>query len=177
MYRKPFLATTYSSARRLEKLSLTGLELYNPLYELFRSFVDEHKGIKELDINKNSRDVLDSLINRSREIINDDSHRRGTKKVILSADFLQKHPKGNYLSNDIYVNNYEIAVLNPLGGFVIWMNATASKVWRLCNGDNTVGQIIDILQKYFPDEKENTLRSDAIALLVTLENLGLIEMR
>jgi hypothetical protein len=60
----------------------------------------------------------------------------------------------------------EILLYHPTSTKVLYLNETASMIWKLCNGTRTTGEITELLQNAFPeqaatidDEVEATLRN------------------
>ena len=55
----------------------------------------------------------------------------------------------------------EQLLYNPLLTKTIYLNATATLIWSLCNGENTVGHIISLLTQTF-EQSEQVIRTDVI---------------
>ncbi|RLG01443.1 hypothetical protein DRN58_01790 [Thermococci archaeon] len=67
------------------------------------------------------------------------------------------------------------SVTNELEGEVIKLNKTGTAIWELCNGVNTIQDIIKILSKsYKISEKE--LKEDLISFLEMCKNVNLIDL-
>jgi coenzyme PQQ biosynthesis protein PqqD len=47
----------------------------------------------------------------------------------------------------------ELVLLHPARNVIIYANATAALVWQMCDGNNTVGQIIEILSSAYPNAR------------------------
>lgn len=48
----------------------------------------------------------------------------------------------------------EHLLYNPLHMKTVYLNPSATLVWRLCDGDRTVQQIIDLLVESYPESKQ-----------------------
>ena len=55
----------------------------------------------------------------------------------------------------------ELLLYSPESTRSIYMNSTASIIWRLCDGKLTVGEIVNLLQEAFPDAAE-TMEADVV---------------
>ena len=49
----------------------------------------------------------------------------------------------------------EILLYDPQRATGLWLNETASLVWRLCDGQRTVGEIVAFLQGAYPSAAEH----------------------
>ena len=49
----------------------------------------------------------------------------------------------------------ELLLYSPESTRSIYMNSTASIIWRLCDGKLTVSDIVDLLQEAFPEASES----------------------
>jgi len=69
----------------------------------------------------------------------------------------------------------ESLLYSPSSTRTIYLNSTASLVWQLCNGQQSVGEIIDILQQSFPDGGDSVANDvcQCIQQLVTDQALAL----
>jgi coenzyme PQQ biosynthesis protein PqqD len=47
----------------------------------------------------------------------------------------------------------EIVLLHPARNIIIHINETAALVWQLCDGTNSMQQIIEILSTVYPDAR------------------------
>ena len=47
----------------------------------------------------------------------------------------------------------EVVLLHPAKNIIIHSNETAALIWQLCDGNNTVTQIIDLLVSAYPDAR------------------------
>ncbi len=48
----------------------------------------------------------------------------------------------------------EMLIYHPSQTKVVYCNATAALVWRLCNAELTVGEIIDLLTNAYPEARD-----------------------
>lgn len=64
----------------------------------------------------------------------------------------------------------EILLYSPSATRSVYLNSTASLIWRLCDGRNTVGQIIDILSQAYPDAEEDMERDVSQSIEQFMEN-------
>lgn len=48
----------------------------------------------------------------------------------------------------------EIVLLHPFKNIIIHSNETAALIWQMCDGNNTVQDIVDILSGAYPDVKD-----------------------
>ena len=55
----------------------------------------------------------------------------------------------------------ELLLYSPESTRSIYMNSTASIIWRLCDGKLTVGEIVELLVEAFP-EAEDSIEQDVI---------------
>ncbi len=67
----------------------------------------------------------------------------------------------------------EVVILDRAAGFVHQLNATASHIWRACDGAQSVDEIAERLTARFQSEPE-TVRQDVIRTLTDFERLGLL---
>lgn len=47
----------------------------------------------------------------------------------------------------------EFVLLHPARNIIVHINETAALIWQLCDGNNTVGQIVEILSGAYPDAR------------------------
>ncbi len=62
----------------------------------------------------------------------------------------------------------EVLLYNPANNKTLYINKSASVIWQLCNGDQSVEDIIKMIQDAYPGNS-NDLRQD---ILDTLNNLA-----
>lgn len=63
----------------------------------------------------------------------------------------------------------EILLYNPSNNKTLYINKSASVIWQLCNGEQTVGEMIRLIQEAYPEELDN-LQDDVLATLSTLKD-------
>jgi len=61
----------------------------------------------------------------------------------------------------------EVLLYNPANNKTLYINKSASVIWQLCNGEQSVEEIINLIQDAYPS-KDDDLRQD---ILETLKNL------
>jgi len=69
----------------------------------------------------------------------------------------------------------EILLYTEAGTQAVYLNDEAHAVWSLCKEGMTVSQIIEYLEKVYPDQKEQ-IRKDVLTALETLDAHNVIEM-
>ena len=71
----------------------------------------------------------------------------------------------------------ELLLYSPESTRSIYMNSTASIIWRLCDGKSTVGEIIELLEEAFPDAGDSIEKDviDSIELFVSNSAIELNE--
>jgi hypothetical protein len=52
----------------------------------------------------------------------------------------------------------EIVLFHPLKSIIIHSNETAALIWQMCDGNNTVQDIVNILSGAYPDAKDQIAR-------------------
>lgn len=62
----------------------------------------------------------------------------------------------------------EVLLYNPASNQTLYINKSASVIWQLCNGEQSVEEIINMIQDAYPSNEED-LRQD---ILGTLKNLA-----
>jgi len=55
----------------------------------------------------------------------------------------------------------EILLYSPASTRSVYLNSTASLIWRLCDGQQSVGQIIEQLKDAFP-EAQDSIEQDVV---------------
>ena len=63
-----------------------------------------------------------------------------------------------------------VAALNMESGFVHMFEDASARIWQLCNGERTIGQIARAIREEFPD----TRQEDIIEFISKLRENGLI---
>ena len=71
----------------------------------------------------------------------------------------------------------ELLLYSPESTRSIYMNSTASIIWRLCDGKITIGEIVELLQEAFPEAKDSIEQDviDSIELFVNNDAIELSE--
>lgn len=65
------------------------------------------------------------------------------------------HPADGFELEEI---DGEILLYSPSSTRSVYLNSTASLIWRLCDGRNSVRQIVDILSQAYPDAEKDMER-------------------
>ena len=89
-------------------------------------------------------------------------------------DTLIPQVKSNFELEEI---DGELLLYSPQSTRSIYMNSTASIIWRLCDGKLTVGEIVSLLKEAFP-EAEGSIQQDvedSINLFVSNKAIELAE--
>ncbi len=84
-------------------------------------------------------------------------------KEIALHDIAHKKPK---TVDDFQLEEIdgEVLLYSPKATRSIYLNPSASLIWRLCTGEFSTQEIIDSLQEQFPDQAE-TIADDVLATL------------
>ena len=71
----------------------------------------------------------------------------------------------------------ELLLYSPESTRSIYMNSTASIIWRLCDGQLTVGEIVELLKQAFPEAKDSIQQDvvNSIELFVSNDAIELSE--
>ena len=69
----------------------------------------------------------------------------------------------------------ELLLYSPESTRSIYMNSTASIIWRLCDGKLTVGEIVELLKEAFP-EAEDSIEKDVVDSIDLFINSDAIEL-
>ncbi len=88
-------------------------------------------------------------------------------------DINQKIPKG-ISGFELEEIDGELLLYSPSSTRSVFMNSTASVIWRLCDGEQTVDQIIDLLSEAFPEASESIKQDVTDSINLFIEN-GAIE--
>jgi len=69
----------------------------------------------------------------------------------------------------------ELLLYSPESTRSIYMNSTASIIWRLCDGQLTVGEIVELLQEAFPEARDSIEQDviDSIELFISNDAIEL----
>lgn len=68
----------------------------------------------------------------------------------------------------------EVVLLHPARNIIIHANETAALVWQLCDGMNTVDQMIVLLGSAYPEAREQIAR-DVPEIVQKLRELGALD--
>ncbi len=68
----------------------------------------------------------------------------------------------------------EIVLLHPARNIIIHANETAALVWQMCDGINTMEQIIEILSSAYPDARTQ-IAKDVADIIQKLQAQGALE--
>lgn len=67
----------------------------------------------------------------------------------------------------------ELLLYSEQNSSAVYLNDTAQAILSLCSGEMTIGEIIDLLENQYPNEKEQ-IKKDTIASLETLKEQGIL---
>jgi coenzyme PQQ synthesis protein D (PqqD) len=67
----------------------------------------------------------------------------------------------------------EVVILDCVKGYVHQLNATASEIWKVCDGRQSVEDIVTHMTEHFADTPDTVL-SDTLRTLAAFERLGLL---
>jgi hypothetical protein len=70
----------------------------------------------------------------------------------------------------------EILLLDPASERLIHCNVTAALVWRLCDGERTLGEIAALLAEAYPDATD-AIAGDVASAVETLAAEGALALR
>ena len=90
------------------------------------------------------------------------------------VDIVSKTPKG---TSDFELEEIdgELLLYSPGSTRSTYMNSTAFIIWRLCDGTQAVGDIIQLLKEAFPDASER-IEQDVIDSINHFSDNGAIEL-
>ena len=69
----------------------------------------------------------------------------------------------------------EISVYHPILTTAIYLNETGGLIWELCDGERSVGDIIDLLGDHYP-ESRHLIETDVKKIVIQLVNQGIGEL-
>jgi hypothetical protein len=69
----------------------------------------------------------------------------------------------------------ELLLYHPTETKIFYFNQTASLIWQLCDGQNSVSEIITLLNEAYPDAV-NTIPNDVMTTLQQFVEHGCIEV-
>ena len=49
----------------------------------------------------------------------------------------------------------ELLLYHPASTKAVYLNETASMIWKLCDGERTIGEILELLRESFPEAGES----------------------
>lgn len=67
----------------------------------------------------------------------------------------------------------ELLIYNPETATTLHLNQPSMVVWNCCNGESSVGDVVEALQQAFPDQAEQ-IKADVVSVLTDFEQNGLI---
>jgi hypothetical protein len=82
-------------------------------------------------------------------------------------------PKEDYRLEEL---DGELLLYHPATTATIYLNDTASLVWNLCNGERSVGEIMDVLKDSFPEAADSIPEDVEMTLREFVEH-GAVELR
>lgn len=71
----------------------------------------------------------------------------------------------------------ELLLYDPDRGKVVNLNGTGAFVWSLSNGDHTLGEIVDEIERSAPDTDRDRIRSDTESFLQSMIDEGILELK
>jgi coenzyme PQQ biosynthesis protein PqqD len=77
------------------------------------------------------------------------------------------HPTDGFELEEI---DGEILLYSPSSTRSVYLNSTASLIWNLCDGKNSVGQIVDQLKQAFPEAEPNIEQDVTGAIQLFIDN-------
>jgi hypothetical protein len=77
------------------------------------------------------------------------------------------HPEDGFELEEI---DGEILLYSPSSTRSVYLNSTASLIWNLCDGRNSVGQIVDQLKQAFPEAELNIEQDVTGAIQLFIDN-------
>ena len=77
------------------------------------------------------------------------------------------HPADGFELEEI---DGEILLYSPSSTRSVYLNSTASLIWKLCDGRNSVGQIVDQLKQAFPESEQNIEQDVTGAIQLFIDN-------
>ena len=69
----------------------------------------------------------------------------------------------------------ELLLYHPTKTTTVYMNETASIIWRLCDGKRSIDEITELIKESYPEAGDRT-REDVEATLQTFNDHGAIEI-
>lgn len=68
----------------------------------------------------------------------------------------------------------EIVIYRAASNKAIYLNETASVIWQLCDGQRTVGEIVDAIAAAYPDQP--SVAGDVIEAIEMLRREGAVQL-
>ena len=68
----------------------------------------------------------------------------------------------------------EIVLLHPARNIIIHTNETAALVWQMCDGINTMDQIVEVLGSAYPDDR-GQIAKDVPEIIQKLREQGVLD--
>lgn len=71
----------------------------------------------------------------------------------------------------------ELVILHADGETVVYCNGTAALVWRLCDGERSLDEMVALFAEAYPEAGEEMIRADVIEALRHLEQGGCLRLQ
>ncbi|PVX23288.1 MAG: hypothetical protein CW691_11040 [Candidatus Bathyarchaeum sp.] len=97
------------------------------------------------------------------------------KKVVHKKDYLNIFPKRLHAKQWIDTGN-GLAVIHPGTSLPFFLNDTGSKICRLCDGEHTIKDMLNIFHKKWSSLPRKRLETDFLQFLLLVEELDLINL-
>jgi coenzyme PQQ biosynthesis protein PqqD len=86
-----------------------------------------------------------------------------SKRVCLKPDYILERIDG------------EITVYHPALTTSLYLNESGALIWQLCDGQNNIAHIIEILEETYPESREQ-IASDVIMILAELADKNIVDL-
>lgn len=85
---------------------------------------------------------------------------------------MNQHPRLNpdYVAEEF---DEELLLYSERNSSAVYLNDTAQAILSLCSGEMTIGEIIDLLENQYPNEKKQIIK-DTLVALETLKEQGIL---
>ena len=90
----------------------------------------------------------------------------------MTADSRVPTPKPDYRLEEL---DGELLLYHPADTKTIYLNATASLIWNLCDGERSIDEIVELLVESFP-EAGDSIENEVQETLDQFANHGAIEL-